>query len=539
LASAAQPRARFSPPDAPSREPQWTAARHAVRTLWLIFSAELIVFALIRLPLVLSFDSYAFADRGMFPTVCYLVTHGRRPAIDFGYPYGLLPILMTQGVFHLFRWAPISHECAMGICAIVAAWGMARFARAMRLPPVGVIFLVVAFPFAIVPSYPSFVHAMEAAVLCNALAEQAAGHRSAALALATVACLIKPAMGYVYGFVLLVLILCNMWRAATRSNVEWRFLCRALAPAVLLGASLVALLMACYGLLPLAKTLFPATGTVEYHHMGLGSIFRGGRDLWYQPKQFPAFYLFTVAGFWTAATVWLVIAGVWAAWRMTRAFWRRIKPTTGEEMVFTCAVLHLAFITSFFGSPVSWEYYSYILVMGVAAAGLYSTATANLLAGLTLLTLSGQSSHLAMAAKAWKTTSRSPEAAGLWAPAEEQKAWQRVLGAIHSQRAVALISTGEISVLFAQFQPPFGAYLAPGVTLKPELDHAMRVVADAPMVFAVTSGPLGYALDFFPRLRQGLQRRPALLNIPRGENGTFTVYGPGETGRPTAPTRAP
>ncbi len=329
MASAAQPRARFSPPDAPSREPQWTAARHAVRTLWLIFSAELIVFALIRLPLVLSFDSYAFADRGMFPTVCYLVTHGRRPAIDFGYPYGLLPILMTQGVFHLFRWAPISHECAMGICAIVAAWGMARFARAMRLPPVGVIFLVVAFPFAIVPSYPSFVHAMEAAVLCNALAEQAAGHRSAALALATVACLIKPAMGYVYGFVLLVLILCNMWRAATRSNVEWRFLCRALAPAVLLGASLVALLMACYGLLPLAKTLFPATGTVEYHHMGLGSIFRGGRDLWYQPKQFPAFYLFTVAGFWTAATVWLVIAGVWAAWRMTRAFWRRIKPTTG------------------------------------------------------------------------------------------------------------------------------------------------------------------------------------------------------------------
>ncbi len=510
-------------------------------TLWLIFSAELIVFALIRLPLVLSFDSYAFADRGMFPTVCYLVTHGRRPAIDFGYPYGLLPILMAQGVFHFFRWAPIAHEAAMGICGIAGAWGMARFACAMRLPRVGTIFLVAAFPFAIVPSYPSFVHAMEAAVLCNALAEQAAGHRSAALALAAAACLIKPAMGYVYGLVLLVLILCNMWRAATRSNIEWRLVLRTLAPAALLGASLLALLAVCYGFLPLARTLFPATGTVEYHHMGLGSIFRGGRDLWYQPKQFPAFYLFTVAGFWTAATIWLVVAGLWAAWRMTRAFLGKTSPAAGEEMVLTCAILHAAFITSFFGSPVSWGYYSYILVMGVAAAGLCGAAAANILAGLTLLTLSGQSSHLAMAAKAWRVSSRSPEAAGLWAPAEEQKAWRQVLGAIqiHSQRAVALISTGEISVLFAQFQPPFGAYLAPGVTLKPELEHAVRAAADAPMVFAVTSGPLGYALDFFPQLRQELQRRPAILNLPRGEDGTFTLYGPGQTGRPAALTRAP
>jgi hypothetical protein len=114
-----------------------------------------------------------------------------------------------------------------------------------------------------------------------------------------------------------------------------------------------------------------------------------------------------------------------------------------------------------------------------------------------------------------------------------------VLGAIRGQRAVALISTGEVSVLFPQFQPPFGAYLAPGVTLKPELEHATRVVAEAPMVFAVTSGPLGYALDFFPQLRQGLERRPAILNIPRGADGTFTVYGLGQTVRRAALTRAP
>ena len=44
------------------------------------------------------------------------------------------------------------------------------------------------------------------------------------------------------------------------------------------------------------------------------------------------------------------------------------------------------------------------------------------------------------------------------------------------------------------------------------------------MIFAVTSGPLGYALDFYPQFRRLLDERGAVLNEPL-KQATFTVYG--------------
>jgi hypothetical protein len=527
LANAPQPES--SPPRTRSLLSDALGAQAPYRSalrLWLLFSAELILFAIVRLPLNLSLDAYAFADRGMFPTVCYLVTHGRRPTLDFGYPYGLLPILLTQGAFHLFGWAPLAHETAMGVCAFASSWGMARFASSMRLGTIGIVLLVVAFPFAILASYPSFIHAMEAAVLCNALAEQAAGRHGSALALATASCFIKPAMGYLYGFVLLLLIAldarCNA--GAVKLRIGWRSLLGRLAPAALTGIILLALLGAVYGFEPLAKTLLPGAGSVEYRHMGLGSVLYGGRDFWYQPKLGPEFYLFTVAGFWITATLWLVAAGARAAWKLTRAYWAAHIPAASDEFVFTCAVLHLTFITTFFGGPVSWEYYSYLLVMGAAATSIWNAASARIVGALALLALSGQFAHVGMAVAAWRTTAPSPQTAGLWASAEERNAWNQVIKATAGHQATVLISAGSMAVLFPTFEPPFGAYLAPGVTLPSELAHATDAIRNAPMIFTVTRGPLGYALDFFPQFRPLLDEREVVLNEPL-KQATFTVYG--------------
>jgi hypothetical protein len=505
----------------------WAAprSRGALR-LWLLFSAELILFAIIRLPLNLSLDAYAFADRGMFPTVCYLVTHGSRPTIDFGYPYGLLPILLTQGAFHLFGWAPLAHEAAMGVCAFASAWGMARFASAMRLGTIGIILLVAAFPFAIFASYPSLIHAMEAAVLCNGLAEQAAGRHASALALATAACFIKPAMSYLYGFLLLLLMMLDAWRgaAAVESRIDWRGLLGRLAPAALTGVILLFVLATAFGVEPLVRTLLPGTGRAEYRHMGLGAVLYGGRDLWYQPMLGPEFYLFTVAGFWITATLWILVAGARAAWKVTGAYWAARAPAAGQEFVFTCAVLHLTFITTFFGGPVSWEYYSYVLVMGVAATTIWNAASARIVGAIALLALSGHAAHLGMAATAWRTTAPSPQTAGLWASADERNAWRRVIEATAARHAMVIVSAGSAAVLFPTFEPPFGAYLAPGVTLPAELARATDGLRHAPMIFAVTSGPLGYALDFFPQFRRLLDQREVVLNEPL-EKATFTVYG--------------
>jgi hypothetical protein len=540
LASA--PELLSAPPrGAPANLTEWLsgiAPDQTVLRLWAVFSAELVLFAIIRLPLAMSLDAYAFADRGAFPTACYLVTHGRRPMVDFGYIYGLLPMLATQGVFHLFEWAPAAHEAAMYVCGIVSAWGLARFANVIRLSRIGVLFLIAAFPFTILASYPTFVHAMEAAVLCNAIAEQAAGRRSVALALAAAACMVKPAMGYVYGFVLLMLILLDVRSRAGAiiSRGAIRATLRSIMPAAVTGAILLSILASVYGVEPLIKTLIPGAASLEYRHMGYGSIFSGGRELWYQPKNFPAFYLFTVAGFWSVATVWLMVAGGLAAYRLARGYWIGKSAGTGEEIVFTCAVLHLLFITCFFGGPVSWEYYSYVLVMGVVASSVCIAGLARALSILVLLAATGQTSHVAMALNAWRTTSLSRATGMLWAPADERKAWTGVMDAASGQDAVALISEGMVSVIFRQFRPPFGAYLVPGVTLKPEMDRATDEIANAPVLFTITSGPLGYALDFFPQLRRELDKRPVVFNAVT-RSGAFTVFGmPARSG--TSPKRA-
>src|SRR5258708_38821862 len=102
------------------------------------------------------------------------------------------------------------------------------------------------------------------------------------------------------------------------------------------------------------------------HRNQASGFFHGvGRDFWYQPHLGLPYYLFSVVGFWIAATLWLIVAGL----RAGRSFLStpRGRDSTADEFVLTCAILHVTFVTVFFGSEVSWRYYCYILVRRVAA----------------------------------------------------------------------------------------------------------------------------------------------------------------------------
>jgi hypothetical protein len=508
-------------------EALWAQAsrRRSVLKLWLLFSAELALLAIARRAIDLSFNSYAFADRGSFLTVCYLAAHGSRPAIDFGYPYGLLSIISAQACFHVFGLTPQAENLAMLVCALFATWGLARFASGMRLGTVGVVLLAVALPFTILPAYQSFVYALEASLLCNALAEQAAGRRANALALATAACLAKPSMGYLYGLVLVLLILCDGWcgNFAAESRSVWRWILESFAPAAITGAVLLTILAAVYGIPPLVATVIPASGRAIYRAIGYGSVFFSGRGLWYGPKGGITFYLLTVAGFWIAASLWLVAAGLRAGWRIVSAYRIRAVPRVEDEFVFTCALLHVAFITTFFGAPTSWEYYSYLLVMGAAATSINDAVSARVAAGLALLALVGNFGHVQMALGAWRTTAPGPQTQGLWASAPERRAWTRVLAATADHNAVVLTFQG-CAALLGPFAPPIGAYLVPHEALPSEIRRTFNRVQHAPMVFAVTTSDYSAALAFFPRFRGLLDQREMVLNEP-ADGITFTVYG--------------
>jgi hypothetical protein len=105
-------------------------------------------------------------------SIPYLVGHGSRPAIDFGYHWGLMPIMLAEAWFALFGATPQANEAVMVVCALLIALGVARMAAALRMGTLGIVFLIIALPFA----FPTFTvtYALEAAVLSNALAEQAA-----------------------------------------------------------------------------------------------------------------------------------------------------------------------------------------------------------------------------------------------------------------------------------------------------------------------------------------------------------------------------
>ncbi len=488
--------------------------------LGLLFGVETLAYALVRLPTDLGFDANAFADRGDFLSISYLVAHGSRPAIDFGYHWGLVPILLARVWFGIFGATPQANEAIMVICAMAVAVGVARMAAALRLGPLGIVLLVVALPFA----FPTFTltYSLEAALLSNALAEQAAQRRSTALALTTAACFVKPAMAYVYGFLLAVLAVRDAFGGAPgASSIDWRKLARTITPAAVTVCALALILAVVFGPSVLATTLLPGAGMSAYRFQGMGFFQGAGRDFWYQPRLGLPFYLFTVAGWWIAATLWLLAAGLRAGWKLIAGS-RTLNAWSdaADEMVLTCATLHVAFITIFFGTQVSWRYYCYILVMGVAATSIRDLISARIVSLLACLALFGHISHFAELKTQWRTTAPSPVTAGMWASAEEVHEWEQVQRAIDGHRALLLTAMGCAPVLSTQFEPPFANHFNPGELMPDQLARLMRQIDGAQRIVVVISAGFGDMLVWWPEIQHALDGHELLW---KGES--FAVYG--------------
>ncbi len=161
--------------------------------LAVLLSLEVIVLNIIFLPSTMNFNFWAFYDQGANLVVQYLIRAGYRPAVDFGYPYGLLPLPFGRVWFDTFGATPAACLAAMALCAVLVAWALARIATTAQVGLSGIALFVIALPLAIPLPAPNLAHALEAALLRNALAEQAAARRGRALAFAAAA-FTKPSM---------------------------------------------------------------------------------------------------------------------------------------------------------------------------------------------------------------------------------------------------------------------------------------------------------------------------------------------------------
>ena len=244
--------------------------------LTIVLIIEVLAVAAFQFPLV-RFDRFAIFDSGGELAIQNLISRGYRPAVDFGYLYGLLPLLVGRIWYGLAGLSPETFRIEVIACMIFTAWGMARFARDNHVGLVGFVLMLLAIPDLLLVTYIGLVQSLEQALLVNALAEQARGRRGTALALLTVCCFVKPSLAVLQGFAVVIAIAVNMRSTERPAYIS------TLAPAVLTALISASLLAATFGYVPLCRTILPHTGMAVYQLAGFG-FFRGiGRNFWRCP----------------------------------------------------------------------------------------------------------------------------------------------------------------------------------------------------------------------------------------------------------------
>jgi hypothetical protein len=441
-------------------------------------SAVILLWDLLELPQILSFAPFAFGDPGSNLTTFYLVSHGYRPVSDFGYLYGLLGILANMAWFRAVPLTPAGYQFACILCQLGVACAIARIARALAFGPLQLVFLFVAIGRAVMPSYWNFAHGLEAVLICFAVAEQARGMRANALALTTAAVFAKPSMGFVYSALLLTLMALDLYRRPTSTPAAWF---KQLKPATIVGTSLCAILGIVFGVDLLWRTVIPISGIGVYRAQNMGFFTGTGSSFWRPAGVNWHYYAGTMIGLWMTATVYLICGAIPAAWQLWENLGTKLDSTAmrRDEIIFSCALLHLAFIFLFFGG---WDYYSYLLIAGAAAVPIDTRLRRAALCAIIIIAAATYYGGIAGSISAWRETSRSAVTANLWSSTQVQDDWSRVLALSKGRRTAVLHFAGAVEILYPEFERPTGLYFTEGLISAAQIQHEVARIESADVV---------------------------------------------------------
>jgi hypothetical protein len=421
------------------------------------------------LPTNLNFARFAFGDYGWALTTDAMLSDGLRPVQDFSYFYGLLTLLINKVWFFILGRTPVAMVALYAVCGLATAIGITRVMAAVKLRGLAALYLVATAVFAVMTrGFPSPAHALEAALVTNALADHASGRPGRALVLATVTVFVKPSLGYIYGLILLLLILSGWPDGRNR----WR----PLLPAAITGTLLAALLASVFGGEAVLRTQIPLDGMRAYRDAGFGFLFGSGRQFWYPAAIEWRYYVHSVVAVWLASSVVL-----WAtAIRLRRRF-----REPAANVVLTCASLHGVFVFALFGNQYSWIYYPYILFVGTAVAlGEWQARPVRFAAiGMMILALIGQYYWV------WEgdvdTWSRSRPTAGLYAEPEEAEAWAEARQLAKNSRVFVLTRMGCPHLLAPEMDSPQSWCLIRATVTPAELGRVRQQIRFADYIISV------------------------------------------------------
>jgi hypothetical protein len=474
------------------------AIRHGYQLMVFgLFAAELLLLAFLQRSTLLSFDNYYFQDQGTNLVAQYLANSGLRPAVDFGYNWGLLGLLFGRVWFAVFGASPTA--CAAGLfvtAGLGVAWALARIVVLLDFDSRVIAIVVLTLPFSARFLPPSFAHGVEAALLANAIAYQLEGRKSVALALATAALFARPGLGYFYGAWLLLLMARDVYR---RGSFGFRDL-TLLLPAALTGLGLAIVLGATYSPQSLMYTITPARGAANYRASHYG-FFNQGKSFLYSSGNSWAWYLLTPAGLWIVASLWLLLRCAQPLRALVRG-----RATDRQELTATCAFLHVVFVLLIFGNRWTWTYYFFVLVIGTIAAVNWRTMIrferlyVHGIVAFSLLLFISYAIHLDAG------YSLDPET-GLWCSAAESNEWERVLQLVDGKRSALMVEAGAGALLSTRFQKPVAMYLLPEYQTGSEPDREARQIRDSEVIVTTNFHPtsLGSCLNYYPKLREALR----------------------------------
>ena len=442
------------------------------------------------------FVRFAAMDSGGELAIQHLIGRGFRPGVDFGYPYGLLSLLVGRVWYGVFGLSPGSFQGYVTVCMVGSCWGLARFVVARRVSLAGLALVVLAIPDLLFVTCLTSVHTIEQALLINALAEQARGRRGTALALLTACCFVKPSLAFVQGLVVLIAALA----AAGTRRTDRAALMRSIIPPLVTALVLAAILAASFGPQSLLSTLSPARGAAIYRANHYGFFHGQGRVFWLLPGAGVRDYFRYEVGFWMLGTAALIGGGIAGVWRLVRGRGEAPERARDDEVIVTCALVHLAFVTLLFGHRITWVYSLPMLIMGLALLPNRGRWPSLVVWGLAAaLLVSDRSKGVATLGRR-ETETHTKVTLGLWASPRERDEWGHALELARDQpRAVVFAMCEGATVLYPGFAPPVVGFLVPGNLLPGEIQRKADQLAGASLIVSV-----------YPRDWDGFEHFPTL-----------------------------
>lgn len=436
-------------------------------------------------PHTMVFRRFYFGDSGWPYTVEMMLREGLMPITDFAYFYGLIVLLINKIWLGIFGLTPEALLIMYIIGIIASMYGVLRIVTALKLDRLASFIVVIAGPIMVNAGHMLLtpVHILEPALLINALAAQVRGRYATALALATLAALIKPSLAYVYGLLLLVQILYG-WLPQRATRLLWRQRLYMLLPAASVGVILSVIAIAYFGFDRFIQTQIPLAARKAYADFQFGFFHGVGREMWWPQEWTPAHYFFTIAGAWITASIILAIG--------TLVSLQYIYTPSGR-FVATCGILHFIFVCFLFGNEWSWIYYPYILFLGAAVIidrGLKHTSTlvqlSCIFCGLTvsgfLLFVVGFFWMGINGIELWKTHSRNPQTNGLYADREDREAWAEVMRLAQTQRVFVLNRTNATHIFSPPVDGPRVWVLIRSIATPGEIERVRQQIAQADVI---------------------------------------------------------